>query len=417
MIKNQFLQLLHTLWHANRLMHVLIGALLTAGVFFIYSSTYISDDAAIRPLYNRQIVWIFVSLLLYVSFTVFDYRQFKRYEWPIFTGALALLVLVLFVGTSMYGAKRWIMLFAGISIQPSELAKLATIILLAGRLSEPGRNRRTPQELILTLLLVALPAVLILQQPDLGTAMVFLPTAFVLMFVAGVPFRYIGGLAGAGLCIILLLLSALLLPAKLGASEERQEQIASLTGLSAYQRARIEVFFNPALDPLGAGWNRRQSEIAVGSGGISGKGYLQGTQNILGYLPRSVAPTDFIYSVIAEEKGFIGASAVLVAFAALLGMILATALRTLDAHGRLLCVGVATFMFFHVFINVAMTVGLMPITGLPLPLLSYGGSFLMVVMSALGIVQSVYVRCDRRTSCRENEERGKRSLCLFLGKS
>ncbi len=400
MIKNRFLLLLQTLWHANRFMHVVIAVLLTAGVFFIYSSTYISEDAAIRPLYNRQLVWIVVGLILYIGFTVSDYRQLKRYEWAIFCGSLALLVLVLFVGRTMFGAKRWIMIYAGLGIQPSELAKLATIILLAGRLSEPGRNRRTPQELLLTLLLVALPAALILQQPDLGTAMVFLPTAFVIMFVAGVPFRYIGGLAGAGFCMVLLLLSALLLPARLGASEEMQERIASWTGLSGYQRARIEVFFNPALDPLGAGWNRRQSEIAVGSGGIRGKGYLQGTQNILGYLPRSVAPTDFIYSVIAEEKGFIGASAVLVAFAALLGMVLATALRTLDAHGRLLCVGVATFMFFHVFINVAMTVGLMPITGLPLPLLSYGGSFLMVVMSALGIVQSVYVRCDRRTSYR-----------------
>ena len=400
MIKARILSILRTLWHANRWLHLVIGLLLTTGVFFIYSSTYISDDAAVRPLYLRQLVWILVGVVLYIWFTVADYRQLKRYEWAIFGGSVILLVLVLFVGRTMFGAKRWIMIYAGIGIQPSELAKLATIILLAGRLSEPGRNRRTPHELILTLLLVALPAALILQQPDLGTAMVFLPTAFVLMFVAGVPFRYIGGLAGAGLCMVLLLLSALLLPARLGASEETQERVAAWTGLSAYQRARIEVFFNPALDPLGAGWNRRQSEIAVGSGGLRGKGYLQGTQNILGYLPRSVAPTDFIYSVIAEEKGFIGATTVLGAFLVMLVMILTTALRTLDAHGRLLCVGVATFLFFHVFINIAMTVGLMPITGLPLPLLSYGGSFLMVVMSALGIVQSVYVRCDRRTSYR-----------------
>ena len=400
MIVNRFLLMVKTLWHGNRILHLVTALLLVTGVFFIYSSTYVSDDAAVRPLYLRQLVWIMVGLALYICFAVTDYRQLKRYEWAIFVGALVLLVLVLFVGRTMYGAKRWIMLYAGIGVQPSEIAKLATIILLAGRLSEPGRNRRTPRELILTLLLVALPAVLILQQPDLGTAMVFLPTAFVLMFVAGVPFRYIGGLAAVGLMVLCLLLAALLLPARLGADEAVQERIASWTGLSAYQRARIEVFFNPALDPLGAGWNRRQSEIAVGSGGIRGKGYLQGTQNILGYLPRSVAPTDFIYSVIAEEKGFVGASSVLIAFGALLVTILSIALRTLDAHGRLLCVGVATLLFFHVFINIAMTVGLMPITGLPLPLLSYGGSFLMVVMSALGIVQSVYVRCDRRTSYR-----------------
>ncbi len=400
MIGLQLKSSLRDLWRGNRCLHLVTGLLLIAGVFFIYSSTYVSEDEAVRPLYLRQMVWIGVALCLYLFFSVTDYRQLKRYEWPIFVGALVLLVLVLFLGHTIYGAKRWIMLYGGIGIQPSEVAKLATIILLAGRLSEPGRNRRTPHELILTLFFVALPAILILQQPDLGTALVFLPTAFVLMFVAGVPFRYIGGLAAVGLIVVALLLSALLLPARLGAGEALQDRIASFTGLSGYQRARIEVFFNPALDPLGAGWNRRQSEIAVGSGGVRGKGYLQGTQNILGYLPRSVAPTDFIYSVIAEEKGFVGASAVLGAFGLLLLTILHTALRTLDAHGRLLCVGVATLLFFHIFINIAMTVGLMPITGLPLPLLSYGGSFLMVVMSALGIVQSVYIRCDRRTSYR-----------------
>jgi len=392
--------LLHVLWRGHRGLHLVGGLLLLAGVLFIYSSTYISEDAAVRPLYLRQMVWIAVGLVLYAFFSVTDYHLLKRYEWPIFGVALTLLVLVLFLGQTIYGAKRWLMLYGGLGVQPSEIAKLATVILLAGRLSEPGRNRRTPREMILTLLLVAVPAVLILQQPDLGTALVFLPTAFALMFVAGVPFRYIGGLAGFGILLVALLLTALLLPARLGADPALQERIAGFTGLSDYQRARIEVFFNPALDPLGAGWNRRQSEIAVGSGGLRGKGYLQGTQNILGYLPRSVAPTDFIYSVIAEESGFFGAGLVLVAFGTLLLMILRTALRTLDAHGRLLCVGVATLIFFHVFINIAMTVGLMPITGLPLPLLSYGGSFLMVVMSALGIVQSVYVRCDRRASYR-----------------
>lgn len=179
-----------------------------------------------------------------------------------------------------------------------------------------------------------------------------------------------------------------------------QERIASLTGLSDYQRGRIEVFVHPSADPLGAGWNKRQSEIAVGSGGLRGKGYLQGTQNILGFLPRSVAPTDFIYSVVAEEKGFLGSALVLSLFSAILLIGMTTALQTLDPMGRLLCVGISTLLFFHVFINIAMTVGLMPITGLPLPLLSYGGSFMVVMMSALGIIQSVYIRKDRRETYR-----------------
>jgi rod shape determining protein RodA len=390
---------LASLWRGNRFLHAATIVLLLLGVLFIYSSTYVGGDTS-RPLYLRQLIWIMIGGALYVFFAVADYKQLKRYEWAIFGGALLLLAFVLFFGKTIYGAKRWIMLFGGFGVQPSELAKLATIILLAGRLSEPDRDKKRPRELILTLLLVALPTILILQQPDLGTALVFVPTAFILMFVGGVPFRYIGGLAGAGVLFVAVVLSALLLPARLGADDSLQQQIASFTGLSEYQRARIEVFFDPSLDPLGAGWNRRQSEIAVGSGGLYGKGYLHGTQNILGYLPRSVAPTDFIYSVIAEESGFVGSAGVLASFGVLLSSILYTSLRTLDAHGRLLCVGFATLIFFHVFINIAMTVGLMPITGLPLPLLSYGGSFLMVVMSALGIVQSVYIRCDRRVSYR-----------------
>lgn len=384
------------------LINIVTLVLLVVGILFVYSACYVDDDILMRPLYLRQIVWAVAGIGCYLSVSVVDYRQLKRYEWGIYATALFLLVLVLLVGQTIYGAKRWLSLTGagGLGIQPSEIAKLATIVLLAGRLSEPGRNRRRPRELFLTLLLVAIPAVLILRQPDLGTALVFVPTSFVIMFVAGVPFRYIGGLAGAGIAFVLLILAALFLPAKLGASENWQDRIASWTGLSEYQRGRIEVFVYPETDPLGAGWNKRQSEIAVGSGGPLGKGYLQGTQNILGFLPRSVAPTDFIFSVIAEEMGFAGAIVILGMFMALLYAALATAQVTLDPLGRLLCVGVAAMLFFHLFINVAMTIGLMPITGLPLPLLSYGGSFMLVTMTALGVVQSVHIRIDRRESYR-----------------
>jgi len=239
-----------------------------------------------------------------------------------------------------------------------------------------------------------------MKQPDLGTALVFVPTAFIMMFVAGVPFRYLGSLAALGVTLVALLLAALFLPARFDASPETQARIQELTGLSDYQRGRIEVFFHPDKDPLGAGWNKRQSEIAVGSGGLWGKGYLHGTQNILGFLPRSVAPTDFIYSVIAEEEGFFGSLMVLALFGVVLMFGMLTALRTRDAMGRLLCVGVVSLFFCHVFINIAMTVGLMPITGLPLPLLSYGGSFMVIMMSALGIIQSVHIRSHRRDAFR-----------------
>jgi rod shape determining protein RodA len=156
------------------------------------------------------------------------------------------------------------------------------------------------------------------------------------------------------------------------------------------------VFFDPARDPLGSGWNKIQSEIAVGSGGMAGKGYLKGTQNVLGFLPRTVAPTDFIFSVIAEETGFIGSVLLLSLYAMLVWGGLRAALRARDKFGRLLAVGVVVLMFVHLFVNMAMTIGLMPVTGLPLPLISYGGSFMVCTMVGLGLVQSVYVRRVRR---------------------
>ena len=387
---------------SNWLLMIPISMLLIVGVLFVYSACFVSDDQEVRPLYARQIQWMIAGVVSYVAFSVYDFRHFKRFSWAAYGSALVLLLVVLFMGRTIYGASRWLMLFGenGIGIQPSEIAKMATIILLAHRLSESGRNLSEPREVVMALGLIALPVALIMKQPDLGTAMVFVPTAFIMLFVAGVPFRYLGSLAGVGILMVALLLGALFLPAKLGASEATQVRISRMTGLSNTQRGRIDVFFNPDKDPMGRGWNKRQSEIAVGSGGLWGKGYLKGTQNILGFLPRSVAPTDFIYSVIAEEKGFMGSLAViaLFGFVILFGML--TALRTQDAMGRLLCVGFVSLVFCHVFINIAMTVGLMPITGLPLPLLSYGGTFMIMMMSALGIIQSVYIRSHRRDSFR-----------------
>jgi len=387
---------------SNWLLTGAVCLLITLGVLFVYSACYVSDEAEVNPLYLRQLLWIAVGAVCFVAFSLLDFRRLRRFEWGIYGGSIGLLVAVLVVGRTMYGARRWLMIFgdSGFGIQPSELAKLATIILLSGRLSEVGRNLQRPAEMVMVLLLMALPAGLIMQQPDLGTAMVFVPTVMVLMFVAGVPFRYVGTLCGIGIGLVGLILAGIFLPAALGAGAKMQEQIAAMTGLSDYQRGRIEVFFHPEKDPLGAGWNKRQSEIAVGSGGLRGKGYLQGTQNILGFLPRSVAPTDFIYSVIAEEKGFIGSALVIALFTVVILAGMTTALTTLDPMGRLLCAGITTLVFFHVFINIAMTVGLMPITGLPLPLLSYGGSFMVVMMSALGIIQSVYIRRERRETYR-----------------
>lgn len=369
-------------------------ALLVVGVMFVYSACCFKEQAPARLLYQKQIMWAVIGLVAYAGFALTDYAKLVKFAWTFYVLSLILLVVVLFIGTSAYGAKRWLDLQI-FTIQPSEIAKLATILLLAKQLSHPGLRLNQLGPILGVLAIMAVPMLLIVKEPDLGTAMVFLPTAFAMMFVSGASLRLLGGLIGVGLLAAGLLMGALFLPEKLGMTESGQEKVLSVIGLREYHKKRIVSFIKPGSDPLGAGWNKMQSEIAVGSGGLTGKGFKKGTQNILGFLPKSVAPTDFIYSVIAEEKGFLGSFFVLAMFGVIVGSGLKTALSTRSRLGRILTTGIISMIFFHVFINIAMTVGLMPITGLPLPLLSYGGSFMVVTLSALGIVQSVHVRSGR----------------------
>lgn len=378
----------------NWLMTGLILLLLIVGVMFIYSACYVSEERPVRTLYLRQILWIAAGLTVYFSLAVIDYRVLRRLTWWFFGVSLSLLVLVLIISSVVYGAKRWLM-FLGFGIQPSEVAKLAVIMLTAAVLGRPGSDISGWKPFMIVLGCCGVCILLILKQPDLGTAMVFLPPVFIMMLVAGVPWRRLAFLAGMAVLAVVVLLGALFLPEKMGMSEEAQIKIIKMVGLSPYHRDRLRVFISPDVDPLGAGWNKRQSEIAVGSGGVRGKGFLKGTQNVLGFLPRSVAPTDFIFSVIAEETGFAGSVFVIGAMGLLLIMGMETAVSAPDMFGRLLCTGVMVLFFCHVFINIAMTVGVMPITGLPLPLLSYGGSFTMIMLSSLGIMQSVYVHSRR----------------------
>ena len=250
----------------------------------------------------------------------------------------------------------------------------------------------TPPSIWKAFALAALPMALILKEPDLGTALVFVPITMAMLFTGGASWRPLLALIVAGALAVTALLSIVLLPEMLDMRPERQEALFHRVGLSHYQRDRIEVFLRPDSDPLGAGWNRRQSEIAIGSGGMWGRGYMQGRQNLLGFLPRTVSPTDFIFAVIAEETGFAGDAALLGLYVVLLGCGLMAALQAPDLMGRVLCVGITTLIFSHVFINVAMTGGLLPVTGIPLPLVSYGGTFLVSTLFTLGLVQSVHVR-------------------------
>ncbi|NCC52257.1 MAG: rod shape-determining protein RodA [Spartobacteria bacterium] len=348
--------------------------LMTAGVLFIYSACYRDDGLPVAGFYKKQMVWCALGLVLFVIVVALDYRRLGRNAVWLYALCLLLLVLVLLVGKKVYGAYRWLSLF-GIQVQPSEFAKLGTIIVLARFLSQPARNMRHMDSLVKALLITACPFLLIIAQPDLGTAVVLAPVTVGMLFVAGTPLRTI--------LLLLLIGGVLMIP-------------VGYFGLSDYQKERIMVFIDPGRDPLDAGWNKIQSEIAVGSGGFTGKGYLKGTQNVLGFLPRTVAPTDFIYSVIAEEMGFVGGITVMGGFMVLLTACIHAAIRAADRFGRLMVVGIAIMLFCHIFVNIAMTIGLMPITGLPLPLISYGGSFMVSIMLSLGVVQSVYVRRYRR---------------------
>ncbi len=378
--------------HMNWVITIAIGLLMMMGVFFIYSACYSSEELFVRSLYMKQITWIWVGFACYIFFAIYDYRKIGRLSWWVYAGVLFLLVFVLIAGTKVYGARRWLDFF-GIRFQPSELAKIVTLIVLARIMSRPDVRLWEFRTIAFILVVVGVPFLLVLAEPDLGTAMIFVPVTFLMMFVAGVPMRFLMSFVGMGTAAVVFIIAAMFLPAILGMSEATQEKVMRYSGLRAHQRDRIMTFFQPDKDPLGAGWNKTQSEIAVGSGGMWGKGFKQGTQNILGFLPKSVAHTDFIYSVIAEEKGFFGSFSILLLFGTIIAAGMQTAIMARDRMGRLLVVAMISMIFCHVFINIAMTVGLMPITGVPLPLLSYGGTFMVVTMSALGIVQSVYVRC------------------------
>ncbi|MFN2351643.1 MAG: rod shape-determining protein RodA [Kiritimatiellia bacterium] len=371
-------------------------ALLVTGVFFIFSAGHAQGPTG-QTLYLRQLVWAGLGMFCFLAFALTDYHHWYRWAWWLYLAALLLLLLVFVpgIGVRMYGARRWIQL-AGIRLlQPAEMAKLALIIILARVYGAPGVWPRSRWLLVLALMLTALPVMMVAAQPDLGTASVFVPVLASILLTAGVPVRSLSGLAALAGLLLALLLILLLAPPALGWSEERHDGLLRSCGISSYQQDRIMVFLRRDADPLGAGWNKAQSQIAVGSGRLWGKGFRRGTQNILGFLPRTVAPNDFIFSVIAEEKGFMGALGIIILFAVVLHGAFRAALQAPDRIGRLLCVGVAALIFCHVFVNIAMTIGLLPITGLPLPLLSYGGTFMISVMIALGLVQSVYIRGER----------------------
>ena len=343
-----------------------------------------------RLLWRKTLLrWIPLGVTAAVAVARRDYRKWTDLSWVFYPASLLLLALVLAPGigeTQGMGARRWLFGF----FQPAEAAKVALVPTLAFVLSGsaiPGEKARFRTALAVA----AAPAALIVAEPDLGTALPCLAAAWAMIWVSGVARRTLLALTLAGALAVAAVAGAILLPEKL--PPERRAKVEAVTDkfLFGHWKDRVLVFVHPERDPLGAGWNRRQSEIAVGSGGRRGKGYMRGTQNILGYLPASVSSSDFVFSVIAEETGFAGSAALLALFAGLLGGVAATGLRAHDETGRLICTGVLAILFVHIFVNVGMSIGVTPVTGIPLPLVSYGGTFTISTLVLLGMVQSVAI--------------------------
>jgi rod shape determining protein RodA len=413
--------------------------LIVIGVLFIYSSGVSSTGVVVSNEYIKQIIWVCVGLGLLFAVVFADYVRIGEFSLYIYVAVLCLLVITLLFGKVVNGARSWIPLF-GFGIQPSEFAKIATILFLARYYST---TRNTPSDLrrfATGFGIAAIPMSLVLMQPDMGTAIVFLPIFLVMSFIAGIRVRYLMYVLVTGGALIYLSV----LPAWETYIARREIAairlltdgtyaiygiaiVAVLIGLSAlgyyllkrryfywlvfgfssvwvsftgsflmrkvlrdFQILRLIVFLDPGIDPQGAGWNVIQSVTAVGSGGFWGKGWLRGTQSHYRYLPQQ--STDFIFSIIAEEWGFFGSVIVVALFMVILYRGLAIALSARDDYAAVAAAGVVGMIAFHVFINIGMAMGIMPITGIPLFFLSYGGSSLLTALTGIGLLLNIHIR-------------------------
>jgi rod shape determining protein RodA len=381
---------------------------MAVGLLTVYSAT--SIPGAHQGLWVKQLMWSLVAVSAACVVAAIPYRIYDSLAWPAYLIAIVLLVLVLFIGTSAYGARRWLDL-GPIRFQPSEIAKLATVLVIARRLDDPKLDLRRVGHWVPPVVLMLIPFALVAKEPDLGTSLTY-PVIMVAMifwrgmslgqlllglspvvnvalfFVTGSLLWFTGLFAGllalARPRLPWLLVVVVLNGAVAWAVPHLWEQ------LHDYQKARIQTFMNPGQDPHGAGYQIIQSRIAIGSGGVVGKGYLQGTQKGLAFLP--MRHTDFIYSVVGEELGFLGALTVVLLFAVLILRGFRVAVQARSGFASLVAVGLVSSFFYQIMVNLLMTVGWAPVTGLPLPLLSYGGTALIVNGIQLGLLVNVSMR-------------------------
>lgn len=410
------------------------------GILMIYSAGFDPIDKVNSGLFKKQILWFIVGFALMLAMTLLNYKFLGDYSLHIYSFFLLLLILTLVIGKPIRNTKAWLS-FGFFSLQPSEFMKLSLVIVLAKYLEIREREITNIRELLIPSVLTLVPMLIILAQPDFGTAILFIPILFTLLFVGGADVSHL--VATISIAVIALVLPMVLTYREwIGAESAdavlsifkdfrllfiisgvlmviavatfilhliflkktyRKIYIPSLVismglffsviiqrFLKDYQKKRILVFLNPDLDPHGSGYNVIQSKIAIGSGGFFGKGFLNGSQSQLGFLPEKTS--DFIFSVVAEEWGFFGAIVVL----GLLGYIvykgIQTAFEAKDKFGALLASGISCIFFFHILINIGMVLGIMPVTGIPLCLVSYGGSNLMMCLLSIGILINIRMR-------------------------
>ncbi len=353
-------------WQINWGLITLITAVAAIGFLTLYSAA----QGSIHPWALKQMIRFGVGLGVLLVVALIDIRFWLRQAYPIYGIALLLLVAVLIRGTIGLGAQRWISL-GFIQLQPSEVMKVGLVLALAryfhgATIQEIGK----PLFLVPPLIMVGLPVALVLKQPDLGTAMMLVMAAGAIFFMAGVRLWKFA---------VVIVLGLACLP-------------VAWHFLHGYQRERLVVFLNPGADPLGAGYHILQSKIALGSGGLFGKGYMMGTQSRLDFLPEK--QTDFIFTMFGEEWGMIGGLVLLTLYVLLVTYGFAIALRCRSHFGRLMALGVTTTFFLYFFINVAMVMGLVPVVGVPLPLVSYGGTAMLTVLFGFGLIMNAYVHRD-----------------------
>jgi len=383
------------------------------GVAMVYSAGVLNVPSPVtEDIWRRQLIWLFLGLGAFTAVALIPTRWTEWAALPAYVGAMLLLMATLVIGTgagTAAGVKSWISL-GGFRFQPAEVAKIATILAVARFFSTRREAVQNLRELLAPLAIVGLPLGLVVLQPDLGTALAFIGILFAMLYWGGTPVPLLVLLASPGLAlilsydtriwsiyIVLLTLSLFFYRYRLYLVESVAVVLANLAAgtialplwrsLDDYQRNRLLVFLDPTVDPRGAGWNIIQSKVAIGSGGLFGKGFTQGTQKRLDFLPEQ--HTDFIFSVIGEEIGFLGTSLVILTFTYILFRLVQLAGRATDPFAGLVIFGIFGAWITHIFVNIGMTVGLVPITGIPLPFVSYGGSFLLMSWIALAVAVQV----------------------------